>query len=151
MYRFELKNIDNQSISTEVLQVIENICDEFGLGNDFGIISTAMQQLLDLIDTYAHGAEDQFSAVFTVDSQRLIVSMQHNLAMPNFEKEVLQSESDEAMILDRLTDTVECLDEGKQFCVAFDIHPQTTAENEQLAQDRQMAFLEKRMEIKINH
>ena len=151
MYRFELKNVDNQSVSTEVLQVVENICDEFGMGNDFGIISTAMQQLLDLIEAHTHGAQNHFSVVFTVDSQRLIVSMQHDLAMPQFEKEMLQSGSDEAMILARLTDTVECLDEGRQFCVAFDIHPQTTAENDQLAQDRQLAFLEKRMEIKINH
>lgn len=150
MYRFELNNIDSQSVSTEMLQVIENICDEFGLNNDFGIISTAMQQLIDLIEAHTHQAQDSYSMVFTVDSQRLIVSMQHKLAMPQFEKEVLQSESDEAMILDRLTDTIECLNEGREFCVAFDIHPQATAENDQLVQDRQLAFLEKRMEVKLS-
>ena len=153
MYRFEINRIDNEHVGKEMLQTIENICEEFGMENDFGIISTAMQQLVDLIGAYTQDAPNHYSMVFTVDNQRLVSTVQQEIAMPAFEQSVLRADSDGAQILARLADSIECSEDGRQLGLEFEINPQQTPASqgsENLAQERQLAFLEKRIDVKIN-
>ena len=73
--------------------------------------------------------------------------------MPAFEQSVLRADSDGAQILDRLADSIECSEDGRQLGLEFEIHPQQTPASqgyENLAQERQLAFLGKRIDVKIN-
>lgn len=152
MYRFELNKIDSLHIGAEMLRMTENICDDFGLDNDFGIVSTALQQLVTLIGTYTDYAPEVFSAVFIVDNHRLVVTLQHEIAMSQFESEVLKSNIDEVQMFVQLADNVKCFDEGRQFSMEFEIHPQripSAYADDNLAEKRQLTILEKTLDVNV--
>ena len=52
MYNVELKNITLETAQTDVLQVVENICDQFKMENHFGTISTALHEMLSLMERF---------------------------------------------------------------------------------------------------
>lgn len=153
MYQFELNHISNQEISREILSMIENLCDEFHLENDFGIISTSLQQLIEMIGTYTHHSDNTFSVTMTVDDNSFIVAIQQQWAMPGFDAHLQDMDNDEVMMLTRLVDRIECQDEGRQLSLEYEIHTSTThsaANDHSIAEERQMTLLEKQLVVNPN-
>lgn len=146
MYQFELNHVSNQEISHQVLSMIENLCDEFHMENDFGILSMSMQQLIDMIGTYTNHSDNTFSITFTVDENTMTVAMQHQLPMPGFEAHLQDTDNDDVLMLTRLIDRIECHDEGRQLSLEYEIHAQDNiSADSQVAEERQMTLLEKQL------
>lgn len=75
MYNIELKNITLESAQTNVLQVVENICDQFRMENHFGTISTALHEMLSLMERFSDDAEAPFTVNFYVEQEKVSVQI----------------------------------------------------------------------------
>ena len=75
MYNIELKNITLETAQTVVLQSVENICDEFRMENHFGTISTALHEVLSLMERFCDDAEAPFTVNFYVEAEKVSVQI----------------------------------------------------------------------------
>ena len=75
MYNVELKNITLETAQTDVLQVVENICDQFRMENHFGTISTALHEMLSLMERFSEDADAPFSINFFVEAEKVSVQV----------------------------------------------------------------------------
>ncbi|MBQ7734477.1 MAG: hypothetical protein IJT61_00890 [Bacteroidales bacterium] len=75
MYNIELKNITLETAQTSVLQTVENICDQFRMENHFGTISTALHEMLSLIERFSDDAEAPFNVNFFVEAEKVSVQV----------------------------------------------------------------------------
>lgn len=75
MYNTELKNITLETAQNDVLQVVENICDQFGMENHFGTISTALHEIISLMERFSNDAEAPFTINFYVESEKISVQI----------------------------------------------------------------------------
>ena len=75
MYNVELKNITLETAQTDVLQVVENICDQFKMENHFGTVSTALHEMLSLMERFSEDAEAPFTVNFFVESEKVSVQV----------------------------------------------------------------------------
>ena len=75
MYNVELKNITLETAQTDVLQVVENICDLFRMENHFGTISTALHEMLSLMERFSEDADAPFSINFFVEAEKVSVQV----------------------------------------------------------------------------
>ena len=75
MYNVELKNITLETAQTDVLQVVENICDQFKMENHFGTISTALHEMLSLMERFSEDIEAPFTINFFVEEEKVSVQV----------------------------------------------------------------------------
>lgn len=75
MYNIELKNITLETAQTSVLQTVENICDQFRMLNHFGTISTALHEMLSLMERFSDDAEAPFTINFFVEAEKVSVQV----------------------------------------------------------------------------
>ena len=75
MYNVELKNITLETAQTDVLQIVENICDQFRMENHFGTISTALHEMLSLMERFSEDADAPFSINFFVEAEKVSVQV----------------------------------------------------------------------------
>ena len=75
MYNIELKNITLENAQTAVLQAVENICDQFRMENHFGTISTALHEMLSLMERFSDDAEAPFTVNFFVEAEKVSVQV----------------------------------------------------------------------------
>ena len=80
MIEITLSDLNKDSFYQQTLQTIEHICDEYGIGNDFGTLSMANQMVSD----YLEMNHPQFSVDvdFQIESQE--VSMNYTLHSGDF-------------------------------------------------------------------
>jgi len=75
MYNIELKNITLETAQTSVLQTVENICDQFKMENHFGTISTALHEMLSLMERFSEDIEAPFTVNFYVEQEKVSVQV----------------------------------------------------------------------------
>ncbi|MBO4645062.1 MAG: hypothetical protein J5642_00935 [Bacteroidales bacterium] len=75
MYNIELQHLTIQNAEAEMLKAVENICDSFGLENQFGIFSYAMHELLSMMEGCCEDQDQHFSINFYVESDRISVQI----------------------------------------------------------------------------
>ena len=75
MYNVELKNITLETAQINVLQAVENICDQFRMENHFGTISTALHEILSLMERFSNNADAPFTVNFFVEAERVSVQI----------------------------------------------------------------------------
>lgn len=69
MINISLSDLDKSNLYEKILQLLENICDEYSLNDDFGTISMANQQVVD----YLLAVHPNFSIDFrcNIDSDKI--------------------------------------------------------------------------------
>ena len=113
MINISLSDLDKGNIYEKTLQLMENICDEYSLHNDFGVLSTANQQVVD----YLLSEHPNFSIDFrcNIDSDKIVFLYDSYISIfREFEQ------FDEDKILDSLSDNLVYEFDYKQ--LSFTIH-----------------------------
>lgn len=109
------QNLDQTNLYTTVLQSVEDVCDEYQLSKEFGIISTACQEVVDYL-TENHPS-------FTTDMEIFIdsTSLSYNFycAEPLF-GDLLSHYADENILKD-LSDKIEVSSDNKQVSLTFHV------------------------------
>ena len=75
MYNIELQRITLETAQTDVLQAVENICDQFKMENHFGTISTALHEVISLMERFSNDAEAPFTVNFYVEEEKVSVQI----------------------------------------------------------------------------
>lgn len=115
MIKISHQNLDKTNLYTTVLQSVEDVCDEYQLSNDFGIISTACQEVVDYLM--------EFHPSFTTDMEIFIdntsVSYNFYCGEPVFDQ--LLSHYEEENILNDLSDKIEVSSDNKEVSITFHV------------------------------
>lgn len=80
MIEITLSDLNNSSFYQQTLQTIEHICDEYGIGNDFGTLSMANQMVSDYLETN----HPQFNVDVDFQIENNEVSMNYTLQSGDF-------------------------------------------------------------------
>lgn len=104
--------LTKENIYPVVLQTIEDICDEYELLKEFGVISTANQQIID----YLLRTQDDFATDFSIFIDNDEVGFCFESSSPIFAR--LQ-ETDEGTMLSVLSDDLEYQADFKQVSFSF--------------------------------
>jgi hypothetical protein len=80
MIEITLSDLNNSSFYQQTLQTIEHICDEYGIGNDFGTLSMANQMVSD----YLGMNHPQFNVDVDFQIENNEVSMNYTLQSGDF-------------------------------------------------------------------
>ena len=75
MYNIELQRITLETAQTDVLQAVENICDQFKMENHFGTISMALHEVISLMERFSNDAEAPFTVNFYVEEEKVSVQI----------------------------------------------------------------------------
>ena len=116
MYNIELKNITLETAQSAVLQTVENICDQFQMENHFGTVSTALHEMLSLMERFSDDAEAPFTVNFFVEAEKVSIQILNYRQWQDVQR-VLDTCSVEdadatAFIAKTLLDVVEFRDNG---------------------------------------
>lgn len=115
MIKISHQNLDKTNLYTTVLQSVEDICDDYQLSKDFGVISTACQEVVDYLTEY-HPS-------FTTDMEIFIdnTSLSYNFycTEPLFNK-LLSRYADENILKD-LSDKIEVSSDNKEVSITFHV------------------------------
>lgn len=116
MFNVELKNITLVTAQTEVLQAVENICDQFKMENHFGTISTALHEMLSLMERFSADAEAPFTINFFVEAEKVSVQVLNYRQWEDVQRALETCSVDDAdaaaFTARTLLDTVEFRDNG---------------------------------------
>lgn len=112
------QNLDKTNLYTTVLQSVEDVCEEYQLSKDFGIISTACQEVVEYL-TENHPS-------FTADMEIFIdnTSLSYNFycAEPLFGE--LLSHYADVNVLKDLSDKIEISSDNKEVSITFHVKTQ---------------------------
>ena len=115
MIKITHQNLDQTNIYSTVLQSVEDVCEEYQLSKEFGVISTACQEVVDFL-TENHPS-------FTTDMEIFIdntsVSYSFYCAEPLFAG--LLSHNEDVNILNDLSDRVEVSSDNKEDSLTFHV------------------------------
>ena len=116
MYNVELKNITLETAQTAVLQTVENICDQFRMENHFGTISTALHEMLSLMERFSDDAEAPFTINFFVEAEKVSVQVLNYRQWQDVQRALetcsVEDADTTAFTVQSLMDTVEFRDNG---------------------------------------
>jgi len=109
------QNLDRANLYTTVLQSVEDVCDEYQLSKEFGIISTACQEVVDYL-TEHHPS-------FTTDMEIFIdnTSLSYNFYCAESLFGELLSHYEDENILKDLSDKIEVSSDNKQVSLTFHV------------------------------
>ena len=116
MYNIELKNITLETAQTAVLQAVENICDQFQMENHFGTISTALHEMLSLMERFSDDAEAPFTVNFYVETEKVSIQILNYRQWTDVQRAIdtcsVEDADTAAFTAHSLLDTVEFRDNG---------------------------------------
>ena len=116
MYNVELKNITLETAQTAVFQTVENICDQFRMENHFGTISTALHEMLSLMERFSDDAEAPFTINFFVEAEKVSVQVLNYRQWQDVQRALetcsVEDADTTAFTVQSLMDTVEFRDNG---------------------------------------
>lgn len=116
MYNIELKNITLETAQTAVLQTVENICDQFQMENHFGTISTALHEMLSLMERFSDDVEAPFTINFFVEAEKVSVQVLNYRQWSDVQRAIdtcsVEDADTTAFTAHSLMDTVEFRDNG---------------------------------------
>lgn len=125
MIKYELEALTKENFSREVLQVIENICEEYGLEDHFGTISTALMEFGCLLSD--HLGESTLNADFLIQTGGLSVTF-HSQDMLldviyDYFADTNVHKNDSVFTVTLLTDEIEFDQQNQDFTLLFHVKP----------------------------
>lgn len=117
MFSIEKTIFDISRLTQSVLTTIENICDQFGLNNDFGYISSSSQ----IIAEYLSATNTKLSVSFSVyvDTEKL--SLIYSADKASFQNFLIDFNEIEELRL--LSDLIEVSRDNKTLVLDFHVKP----------------------------
>lgn len=116
MYNTELKDTTLEIVQSAVLQIVENICDQFQMGNHFGTISTALHELLSLMERFCDDAEAPFTINFFVEAEKVSIQILNYKQWEDVQRALdtcsVEDADRSAFTAKSLADTIEFRDNG---------------------------------------
>ena len=125
MIKYELEALTKENFSREVLQVIENICEEYGLEDHFGTISTALMEFGCILSD--HLGESTLNADFLIQTGDLSVTF-HSQDMSldfiyDYFADTNVHKNDSVFTVTLLTDEIEFDQQNQDFTLLFHVKP----------------------------
>ena len=122
MFYFELEELKLKDSYQPTLQMIENISDEFQLSNHFGTISTAITELLDLLQQLTTSENPSVFISFIVENTAFYAHIELKGAHLSFPLLFQEATSFKAIqTLKLLTDEISFTNDGKGMSIGFHV------------------------------
>ncbi|MBQ6070694.1 MAG: hypothetical protein IJT61_00455 [Bacteroidales bacterium] len=122
MINITLSDLDRTSIYPQTLQTIEDFCEEYHIDNDFGIISTANQEVIDFLSNYFV----DFCVEFAIDADNQELTISYLSHEPMFQEINLYDR--DRKIIQKLTDNYEVSSDFKSVRLNFHVKPKFEVE-----------------------
>jgi len=135
MIKISHQNLDKTNLYITVLQSVEDVCDEYQLSKEFGIISTACQEVVDYLNEY----HPSFITDMEIFIDNTSLSYNFYCTEPLFDK--LLSHYTDENILNDLSDKMEVSSDNKEVSITFHVKthiPVSTPTNAMQAQHQEM-------------
>ncbi len=127
MYTIEIQNLNLQNAQGRVLGAIENLCDSFGLEEQFGVLSYGMHELVSLMERTFENQNDEFAINFYIQNDRVSVQVLAPKSLGDIarmlETATFEDPETAAFIVSQLTDTRELRNDGKELWLDIMVTP----------------------------
>lgn len=127
MYTIEIQNLNLQNAQGRVLGAIENLCDTFGLEEQFGVLSYGMHELVSLMERTFENQNDEFAINFYIQNDRVSVQVLAPKSLGDIARMLdtatFEDAETAAFIVSQLTDTCELRNDGKELWLDIMVTP----------------------------
>ena len=124
MIFLELEKLQEESIQAELLSVIENLCEEYQLGDHFGTISTAIHELADLVLEYGRAEMNSYQASFIIDTTEISFQIRQTTNLFSLKKLFSNNNRDERVFtIVNLANEIEFSDDDQDISLSFHVKP----------------------------
>lgn len=127
MYTIEIQNLNLQNAQGRVLGAIENLCDTFGLEEQFGVLSYGMHELVSLMERTFENQNDEFAINFYIQNDRVSVQVLAPKSLGDIARMLdtatFEDAETAAFIVSQLTDTRELRNDGKELWLDIMVTP----------------------------
>lgn len=123
MINISLPDLDKDTLYNRVLQVVEDLCEDYLMESDFGILSMANQEIID----YLMAEHPDFSVDFTCLLGNDEVVFMYESILPVFDK-VEQFDKDNLLSL--FADKITHNNDNKQYSINFHVKPKFIVKRE---------------------
>ena len=115
MIKITHQNLDQTNLYITVLQSVEDVCDEYQLNKEFGVISTACQEVVDYLMEY----HPSFMTDMEIFIDNTSLSYNFYCSEPLFDG--LLSHYEDENILNDLSDKIEVSSDNKEVSLTFHV------------------------------
>jgi hypothetical protein len=127
MYTIEIQNLNLQNAQGRVLGAIENLCDTFGLEEQFGVLSYGMHELVSLMERTFENQNDEFAINFYIQNDRVSVQVLAPKSLGDIARMLdtatFEDAETAAFIVSQLTDTRELRNDGRELWLDIMVTP----------------------------
>ena len=127
MYNIEIQNLNLQNAQGRVLGAIENLCDSFGLEDQFGVLSYGMHELVSLMERTFENQNDEFAINFYIQNDRVSVQVLAPKSLGDIARMLETATYEDAetagFIVSQLTDSRELRNDGKELWLDIMVTP----------------------------
>ena len=127
MYNIEIQNLNLQNAQGRVLGAIENLCDSFGLEDQFGVLSYGMHELVSLMERTFENQNDEFAINFYIQNDRVSVQVLAPKSLGDIarmlETATYEDAETAAFIVSQLTDSRELRNDGRELWLDIMVTP----------------------------
>jgi len=115
MIQINLSALQNEDLYPRVLQVIEDVCEDYNLNKEFGFISTACQEVVE----HLLGMQKPFSVDLDINIENTEITFLFSSTDPVFQ-DLMEHYNEENIIKD-LSDRVDISPENKEVSLTFHV------------------------------
>ena len=127
MYTIEIQNLNLQNAQGRVLGAIENLCDSFGLEEQFGVLSYGMHELVSLMERTFENQNDEFAINLYIQNDRVSVQVLAPQSLGDIARMIDTSTYEDAetagFIVSQLTDSRELRNDGRELWLDIMVTP----------------------------
>ena len=127
MYTIEIQNLNLQNAQGRVLGAIENLCDTFGLEEQFGVLSYGMHELVSLMERTFESQNEEFAINFYIQNDRVSVQVLAPKSLGDIARMLdtatFEDPETAAFIVSQLTDTRELRNDGRELWLDIMVTP----------------------------
>ena len=127
MYTIEIQNLNLQNAQGRVLGAIENLCDSFGLEEQFGVLSYGMHELVSLMERTFENQNDEFAINFYIQNDRVSVQVLAPQSLGDIARMIDTATFEDAetagFIVSQLTDSRELRNDGRELWLDIMVTP----------------------------
>lgn len=127
MYTIEIQNLNLQNAQGRVLGAIENLCDSFGLEEQFGVLSYGMHELVSLMERTFENQNDEFAINLYIQNDRVSVQVLASQSLGDIARMIDTSTYEDAetagFIVSQLTDSRELRNDGRELWLDIMVTP----------------------------
>lgn len=127
MYTIEIQNLNLQNAQGRVLGAVENLCDTFGLEEQFGVLSYGMHELISLIERSVEDQHYEFSVNFYIQNDRVSVQVLAPQSLGDIARMIDTATYEDAetagFIVSQLTDSRELRNDGRELWLDIMVTP----------------------------